>query len=85
MEKLHPHGTSPHRSLGLRTPRAPPYYHPHFPWGRLAGPHAESPVPAPTVDEQLFRSVEGQAASEEEDEEEEEWQEEQRPSGCGSQ
>jgi hypothetical protein len=37
------------------------------------------------VDEQLFRSVEGQAASEEEDEEEEEWQEEQRPSGCGSQ
>lgn len=45
--------------------------------GRLDGPHAGSPVPKchvfPAEDEQLFRSVEGQAASEEE--EEERWQE----------
>ena len=41
--------------------------------GGLFGPHAGSPVPgchiSPAEDEQLFRSVEGQAASEEEEEE----------------
>lgn len=59
-------------------------------------PSDQSLVPtfvSPAEDEQLFRSVEGQAASEEEEEEEEEkWQEVERPVaqaeawplGCGS-
>lgn len=65
---------------------------------RTGYPHAGSPVPicyvSPAEDEQLFRSVEGQAASEEE--EEERWQEKPgrpqahgevslvQPSGCVS-
>lgn len=49
-------------------------------WGGLDGPHIGFPVPrgcvSPAEDEQLFRSVEGQTASEDE---EESWQEQSRP------
>lgn len=44
--------------------------------------HVLSACASPGVDEQLFRSVEGQAASDEEEEAVEKWPEEQRPSAA---
>uniref|UniRef100_A0A8C4MFQ9 EF-hand domain-containing protein n=1 Tax=Equus asinus asinus TaxID=83772 RepID=A0A8C4MFQ9_EQUAS len=41
--------------------------------------HVPTSCASPAVGEQLFRSVEGQAASDEEEEDKEKWQEEQRP------